>query len=410
LRSWAITQCVLLVSRFVTPLTVLLLVTALAGWSWPTDMPRGEPILIGQIASLTGNNPGGLDNEQGAALAAGEINAAGGLLNHRPIEIMVEDDQTRPEGAVAAWDRLMLRHPAAVVGTSYSNASLAVIPLAEKLGVPYVSTGAADDQVEPIRSYVFMTPLSGRLVAEQLLRYLEHEHVTRLAVIYDSSSQFARTAWSRQHSMLASHGIELTAELPINVDTKDFRTVLSAADASGAQAIMAWVTGPPAGGLLTDYGSLSRRLPLFLSHGAASPALFKAVGPAGEGVTVAAALGAVDSQLPPSPVRQAAVGMHEAYLARFGKEPSQFAIDGYVAVKLLAAAIAQAQNDQPSAIQQALAGLALITPQGEYRFSKDNHSGLRPDDVAITVIRDGRFTLTDWSRDHLTARYGGPAQ
>jgi branched-chain amino acid transport system substrate-binding protein len=42
-----------------------------------------------------------------------------------------------------------------------------------------------------------------------------------------------------------------------------------------------------------------------------------------------------------------------------------------------------------------------VTPQGEYRYSQANHSGLETDDVAITEIWKGRFTLTDWSKERL---------
>src|SRR5436309_4631050 len=48
---------------------------------------KDKPIVVGQIASRTGNNPGGKDNEQGAALAAAEINANGGLLGGRVLEL-----------------------------------------------------------------------------------------------------------------------------------------------------------------------------------------------------------------------------------------------------------------------------------------------------------------------------------
>ena len=122
-----------------------------------------RPILLGQVASRTGNNPGGLDNEQGAALAATQINAAGGLLGGRHIELRVEDDQTQAGRAIAAVERLARQGVSAIIGTSFSNASLAVIPTAEHARIPYISTGAADAQVEPVHPYIYMTPLTGQL-------------------------------------------------------------------------------------------------------------------------------------------------------------------------------------------------------------------------------------------------------
>ena len=361
-----------------------------------------RPILLGQVASRTGNNPGGLDNEQGAALAAAQINASGGLLGGRYIELRVEDDQTQARPAIAAVERLARQGVSAIVGTSFSNASLAVIPTAERAMIPYMSTGAADAQVEPIHPYIYMTPLTGQLVAEQLLRYLQSKDVTKLAVIYDTDSQFARNGWEKQRAMLARHAIELVAEQSVKVDTTDFGPVLQAVSRSGAQALMAWVTGPPAVGLAKYRGRSGVDLPLYLSHGAASPAFVQAVGDAAEGITVATSLAAVAPQLPESNTRRVALVMTQSFERAYGHLPSQFAIDGYVAVKLIAAAISQAGSDEPAAVQRALDRLSLVTPQGEYRYSQTNHSGLRVDDVAITEIRQGRFVLTAWSKERLT--------
>jgi branched-chain amino acid transport system substrate-binding protein len=363
---------------------------------------QGKPVVVGQIASRTGNNPGGKENEQGAALAAGEINASGGVLRGRALELRVEDDQTQPAAAVAAYERLAQQGVSAVVGTSFSNASLAVIPGAERAQIPYVSTGAADAQVEPVRAFVYMTPLTGRLAAEQLLRYMKSRGVDKLAVIYDGDSQFARNGWAKQKAMLAQYAIELVAEQAVKVDTRDFGPALAAVAGSGAQALMGWVTGPPAIGLARAYGSAGVKMPLYMSHGAASPAFVSAVGAAAEGVTVATALAAVAQQMPESNRRRIALGMAQAFEKAYGRPPAQFAIDGYVAVKLIAAAIEQAGSDDPHAIQRALDRLQLVTPQGKYRYSATDHSGLQVDDVAITEIRNGRFTLTDWSRARMS--------
>ena len=360
-----------------------------------------RPIVLGQVVSRTGNNPGGLDNEQGAALAAAQINASGGLLRGRQIELRVEDDQTQAAPAIAAVERLAREGVSAIVGTSFSNASLAVIPTAERARIPYISTGAADAQVEPVHPYIYMTPLTGQLVAEQLLRYLHSKGVTKLAVIYDADSQFARNGWAKQRAMLARYAIELVAEQSVKVGTTDFGPALRAASSSGAQALMAWVTGPPAVGLAKDHGRSGVHLPLYLTHGAASPAFVQAVGGAAEGITVATALATVAPQLPESNTRQVALAMTQSFEKAYGHPPSQFAIDGYVAVKLVAAAIEQAGSDEPAAVQRALDRLDLVTPQGEYTYSPTDHSGLRVDDVAVTEIRQGHFVLTAWSKERL---------
>jgi hypothetical protein len=72
-----------------------------------------------------------------------------------------------------------------------------------------------------------------------------------------------------------------------------------------------------------------------LSHGAATPAFVAAVGTAAG--LPCDALAAVAAQMPESDKRRIALSMAQSFEKTYGKPPSQFAIDGYVAVKLVAA-------------------------------------------------------------------------
>lgn len=87
--------------------------------------------------------------------------------------------------------------------------------------------------------------------------------------------------------------------------------------------------------------------------------------------------------------------------------PSQVAFDGYGAVHLIAAATERAGTDEPRLIQRELARLTLLTPEGRYRYTPTDHAGLTVDDVAVTDVRDGTFTLTEWSRTQLESRLAG---
>jgi branched-chain amino acid transport system substrate-binding protein len=388
----------------ITLCATIAMICAMKSSGHPAEGQR--PILLGQLVSITGNNPGGRDNAQGAALAVAELNAAGGLLGGRPIELRTEDDETSVGGATAGFERLANQKVCAVVGTSFSNASLAVIPLAERARIPYVSTGAADAQVDPVRAYVYMTPLTGQLVAEQLLRYMKSRGVRKIAVIFDSDSEFARNGWAKQRRMLSGYGMELVAEQAVRVHTVDFRPALAVIAAGKPQAIMAWLTGPPAVGFIKGYRESAVRVPLYMSHGVASPAFLDALGAAAEGVTVAVPLAMVAAQLPESKVRSAGLAMTRSFEQAYGHSPSQFAVDGYVAVRLIAAAIERAGGADPIAIRHALDRLSLTTPEGEYRYSPADHSGLGVDDVAVAEVRAGRFELTHWSS--LQQREGAP--
>lgn len=363
---------------------------------------QSGPIKIGQIASLTGNyTPLGQNDKLGAAQAVQEINAAGGLLGGRKLEITVKDDKTQPDQAVIDFNDLVSSGAVAVAGSSFSNSSLAVIPQAERQKIPYVSTAAADEQVEPVRSYAFMTPPTAGVVAEQLLRYFKAQGLTKMAVAYDTDQAFAKTGWTKMQALASKYGVDFVKEETFETSATDFSSVFTHLRGSGAQGLMVWATGAPAVILTKQFASSGLDFPLAMSHAEASTLYTKPAGNASEGVIVPTSLGVVGPQLPDSQVKTVAVKMAGTFQKDNNLYPPQFALDGYNSVEIIAAAIKKADSTDPQKIQAAMENLSLQTPEGEYKYTPKDHSGLTVDDVAITVVKNGQFELTDWSKKQL---------
>lgn len=360
------------------------------------------PIVIGQIASLTGNyTPLGTNDKLGAQQAVDEINKAGGLLGGRKLQIQLQDDKTQPDQAVIAFNDLVGKNVVAVVGSSFSNSSLAVIPNAERQQVPYVSTAAADEQVEPVRSYAFMTPPTAGVVAEQLLRYFQAKGMTKMAVAYDTKSAFAQTGWKKMHALAGKYGIDFVDQETFETTTTNFAPQLTHVAGSGAQGLMVWATGAPGVIMTKQFAQAHLGMPLVFSHAEASTLWSKPSGDAANGVIVATSLAVVGPHLPDSKVKDVTLAMAQPFQQANGYYPPQFAFDGYVAVKLIAAAIKKANSTDRTAIQKALNNLTLLTPEGQYTYSSSDHAGLKVDDVAIAQFTGGEFVPTDWSQQQL---------
>lgn len=351
------------------------------------------PILIGQLVSNTGNNPGKFENEAGARLAIDAVNQQGGVLGGRMIELVTEDDATSPEVARHAFERLADQEVSAVIGSSYSNANIVLMPLVQELGIPYVSTGAADRQVEPISSHVFMTPLRGRLIAERLAQHLAERKIRRIVVTYDRDSTFASSSWAVQQDLLPKYGVEVLGVITVQHGTTDFSEVFAETESTHAEAIVAWVTGPPAIAFGAAYAASGSSTPLFVSHGAATQE-FALAAKGSVGAIVAAAPAATAAEdLAPGPLRDASLALTRPFRAKYGRIPSQFAIDGYVAASLIVAAIENAQDTSRNSIRDALEHVELVTPQGHYRYAPSDHAGLQVRDVMLTRVADGEFYL-----------------
>jgi branched-chain amino acid transport system substrate-binding protein len=388
------------VTAFAGVLTLSL--AACGGGSGGSGGDSSQPVQLGQIASLTGNyTPLGTNDQLGAAQAVQEINDSGGVLGGRRLQIQVEDDKTQPDQAVIAFNDLVSKDVVAVVGSSFSNSSLAVIPQAERQQIPYISTAAADEQVEPVSSFAFMTPPTAGVVAEQLLRYFQAQGMTRMAVAYDTKSAFAVTGWKKMSALADKYGITFVDEETFETTTTNFAPQLTHVAGSGADGLMVWATGAPGVIITTQFATANLGIPLALSHAEASTLWSQPAGAAANGVIVATSLAVVGPHLPDSDIKDAALAMADPFQKANGYYPPQFAFDGYVAVKMIAAAIEKAGSTDPGAIQKALDELTLTTPEGEYRFSSDDHSGLSVDDVAVTVVTNGEFVPTDWSLQQL---------
>jgi branched-chain amino acid transport system substrate-binding protein len=109
-----------------------------------------EPIRIGVLAPLTGGGgPYGVDIVKASKLAADQINAAGGLLGGRRIELFVEDDETSATAAVKAARKLLdIDKVVAITAVWGSAPILAVRPLTLEKNVVLTALGSADEVTE----------------------------------------------------------------------------------------------------------------------------------------------------------------------------------------------------------------------------------------------------------------------
>ncbi|MGA2316575.1 MAG: ABC transporter substrate-binding protein [Thermodesulfobacteriota bacterium] len=117
-----------------------------------------KPIKFGGIYSLSGVVAAwGKAAQQGAMMAAMEINQAGGILK-RPIEVKFEDDACNPEVGVRKTRRLVLEWGADFLhGFNHSGVALAAVPTLPELKRMLLIPCAAATQIttEAFNKYVF---------------------------------------------------------------------------------------------------------------------------------------------------------------------------------------------------------------------------------------------------------------
>jgi branched-chain amino acid transport system substrate-binding protein len=143
-----------------TRMRFVLLVAMLAvGLSVPARAQG--PVKIGVLTPLSppGDASAGQFIARGAKMAADDVNARGGVLGGRKIELHIEDDSGTPEKGAAGFRKLASQdRVVAVIGQFHSSVMGAVQDLAEQFKIPVFSTQASAKGItERHLTYTFRT-------------------------------------------------------------------------------------------------------------------------------------------------------------------------------------------------------------------------------------------------------------
>lgn len=120
---------------------VALVVAGLAGQALAQS-----PVKIGVLTPLSppGDAAAGQFIVRGAKMGAEDVNAAGGVLGGRKVELVIEDDSGTPEKGAAGFRKLATQDQVvAVLGQFHSSVMTAVQALAEQFKIPVFSTQAS---------------------------------------------------------------------------------------------------------------------------------------------------------------------------------------------------------------------------------------------------------------------------
>ena len=122
-------------------------------------------IKIGEFASLTGKEATyGQTAHKGTQQAIDEVNAAGGVLG-RKLELLVEDDQSKPGEAATIAKKFISRDKVvAILGEITSGRTLEAAPIAQNAKIPLISPAPPPPRSPPgaITSFASVSSIPSR--------------------------------------------------------------------------------------------------------------------------------------------------------------------------------------------------------------------------------------------------------
>ena len=213
-----------------------------------------DPLRIAAVLPLSGPEQlFGSQGLQGARMAVAEINADGGLLDGRHVELDVHDQQT-DTGLAVQLTTAALSDPSvlAVLGPTSSADRDAMLPLCERAGRPLLY--ATDYEGGQCSRYLFAySPIPDHYV-EPLVPYLTERGGDTFAVI-GADYVWPRGIAAAFRRVVEGSGGRITSEDFRPMDAMDFTDDIAAIDRSGAGTVVMMLLGTSGQQFIRQFGA-----------------------------------------------------------------------------------------------------------------------------------------------------------
>ena len=315
-----------------------------------------EPIKIGSFVSATG--PAAFLGDPEAKtleMYVEEINRTGGALG-RKLQLVLYYDGGDAEKARTFAKRLIEQDKVDVlVGGSTTGTTMAVVPLVEEAGIPFVSLAGAVVIVEPVKKWVFKTPHTDRMACERIFGDMKKRGLGKVGLI-SGAGGFDRSMRQECIGVAKNYGIEIAADESYGAQDTDMTAQLAKIrNTPGIQAVINPGFGQGPAIVTKNFKQLGVTVPLYQSHGVASKQFIELAGAAAENVRLPAAALLVAETLPDSDKQKSVVVAYKrAYEQRFKSEVSTFGGHAYDGLFIAVDAIKRAGSADKAKVRDAI--------------------------------------------------------
>jgi len=322
------------------------------------------PIRIGLVSGLTGQTAAwGEAIRRGVDMAVADANAK----RKRPIGLVVEDDQGRPEQSAVAVERLLSQNNVvAIIGCDTSGRSLAASPLAERAGVPMITPTASAPVVTRGKHFMFRICATDDGEARAVARLArERLHASRVVILRDTKNDYSVGMAQTFTAAFTQSGGAIERVFDYAEGDNDFRGQLTAANALHPDVLFVPGYYSDVAQIAIQARDLGIKIPLLGGSGWDSPKLLEIAGKETQGCWFV------------SGARSASPRFVEKFRARYHTDPDAANAEAYDAATILCEAIARGGDNIDSRhLRDAIAatrdfhgasGVITIGPDGNAR-------------------------------------------
>ncbi len=369
---------------------IMMAVFCIVSASLAEDGITEKEIILGQSCALSGPAQAlGTGMRAGLNAYFAKINAAGGVKG-RKINLISLDDGYEPYRAIKNTRSLIQKNKIfMLVGAVGTPTSKAVVPMAEKAGVPFFGpfTGA-EFLRNPFKKYVINVRGSYYQEMEKIAQYVvDRLGKTKIACFYQNDG-YGQAGLNGIKIALAKRSLELVSSGTYERNTVAVKSGLLSIKKSHPEAVIMVGAYKPCAEFIKLAKKIGMKDVVFCNISfVGTEALRKELGDAGEGCIV--------SQVVKFPWNKEVPLVNE-YMAAMGKyQPGEkigfVSLEGYMVGKLfsLAAGSVTGELTRESLIRTIESEATFDLGGVNLQFGPDDHQGM--DEVFLTVIRNGKI-------------------
>lgn len=346
-------------------------------------------VRIGSVAPLTGAQTHiGKDNDNGARLAVDEINAAGLVIQGKPVklELLSEDDAADPKTATIVAQKLIDSGVVAVIGHLNSGTSIPASKIYFDNGVIQISPSAT---AVKYTAQGYNTAFRVMANDAQQGAVLGQYAVTKLgakniALIDDRSAYGQGLADEVEKAVIAAGGKVVDRQYTSDKAT-DFSAILTAIKSKSPDLIFYGGMDPQAGPLTKQMKTLGIQAQLLGADGMQNANFLKLAGTDGENV-IASSPGLPLDAMPGS------AAFKQQFNAKYG-QIELYAPYAYDAVQVLVAAMKRADSTDSAKILMQMSNTNQTGVTGQIQF--DAKGDIQNGAVTLYQVKNGAWTTLE---------------
>ena len=188
-----------------------------------TTQAPPEPIVIGVVAGLTGRGASfSVPWEMGLQLAIQQFEDLGGI-DGRPVTVIIEDSESRPEGALAAATKLVTVDNVDVLLLGVPSSEIGVVAeFAADEGIPVVNAGASTPAIRDFAGTVISTLALDDAVAAGLADWVYDQGFRRAAFVV-GNEPYGLGVLASVGARFEAIGGEVVVEAAVELGQADYR-------------------------------------------------------------------------------------------------------------------------------------------------------------------------------------------